>query len=245
MIDTHSHILPDLDDGARNLKESVKMARRAVKERVTTLFATPHAMDGVYNCQKDRILYQCDLLTMELARKRIPITLLPGAEIRITHETVTEYDKGNLLTLGDAGTHILLELPPMFIKEAVVRMIRQFTDRGLIPVIAHPERNPVIMGDQAALTEFIYQGAQMQVTASSITGGFGRLAMKTAEQILAMDGEHLLGSDIHPFRKYNMAKAFKRLKKLFGIKKAEEIAFRNLETLVTINKINQLTIGRN
>ena len=174
MIDTHSHILPGLDDGAENIKQSLAFMRTAESEGVKIVFATPHTCDGVFNCKKEQVLHALDGLNLILREADIATQLLSGAEVRVNHDLVAEYDKGNLLTLNNAGAYLLIELPAMFMAPAIVMMIRQLKDRGVTPIIAHAERNPMIMTKPEFATDFVYNGAVIQITAGTLSGDFGK-----------------------------------------------------------------------
>lgn len=227
MIDTHAHIIPGVDDGARDLSEAVEFAKKAEEEGVDTIFATPHTCDGVYNCAKKEILLACSDLTAACEKAGISTRVLPGAEVRVNHDLVQEYDKGNILTLNNADTYLLMELPAMFMTDAISMMIRQLKDRGITPILAHAERNPMILNKPVLITDFIYNGAVIQVTAGSLMGDFGKYSMKAVRAFLAMDQVFCMGSDIHPGRKYRMAVAQKRLIKLVGREKADRITREN------------------
>ena len=220
MIDTHSHIIPGIDDGARDLSESLAFARSAVKQGVEIIFATPHAFNGVYNNTKQSILDACLNLSDFFNEKGISLKIVPGAEIRVNHDLIKKYDNGSLLTLNNSGTHLLIELPEMFMTNAVSMMIRQLCDRGVTPIVAHAERNGMIYNNPDLAAEFIYNGALIQITAGSLTGEFGKFAMKTAQTLVIQDQVFCIGSDIHPGRRYCMAKAEKKLIKLVGRSKA-------------------------
>jgi protein-tyrosine phosphatase len=227
MIDTHSHILPNMDDGAGNISEALKFVTFAAAQGVKIVFATPHSCDGVYDCSKEKILQACSELAGILKKEGISIRLLPGAEVRVNHDLVVEYDKGSLLSLNNAGTYLLIELPALFMIPAISMMIRQLKDRGVTPIIAHAERNPMIMTKPEITDTFVYAGAAIQITAGSLVGDFGKFSMKAAKQLVSMDQVFCLGSDIHPGRKYRMKDAKKSLTRLAGKKKAELITREN------------------
>jgi protein-tyrosine phosphatase len=149
-------------------------------------------------------------------RAGVDIRILPGAEIRVNHDLVARFDAGDLLTLGNTGRYLLLELPPMFIPHAFFKMIHQLKERGIIPIIAHAERNPMIMSQHGLAADLIFQGGRLQVTAASITGDFGRGPLKMARTLAQNNQIFCLGSDIHPGRKYRMKAAQKKLSKWAG-----------------------------
>jgi len=235
MIDTHSHILPGIDDGSNSFNESVRMAKIALSEGVRTIFATPHCCNGIYSVEKGDILKACSGLTKRLKKEGLFVQILPGAEIRINHNLIQEFDKGRLMTLNNAGTYILLELPSVFLTGSINVMIRLLCKKGVIPIIAHPERNPMILNTPGIVADLIYNGAAMQITASSLVGDFGKQAMKAAREMVVMGQVFSLGSDIHPFRKYRMARARKKLIKLAGQKTADLITHENPSAILQSN----------
>ncbi len=241
MIDTHSHILAAIDDGASDLTESVSFIQQAAAQGVETIFATPHSYDGVFNCNREMILQAYSDLTELLEKKGVLSQVLPGSEVRLNHDLVMEYDKGNLLTLGDGGKYLLIELPTLFITKAVSLVIRQLRDRGVIPIIAHAERNPMILDKPEITAELVYSGAAIQITAGSLKGDFGKPAMRAAKALVSMDQVFCMGSDIHPGRKYRMADAKKYLVKLVGMTNAELITRENpsviLESAGSFSKV--------
>ena len=236
MIDTHSHILPGIDDGARDFSESLKFLNLAASQGVEIVFATPHSCDGVFDCEKDQILQACADLNKKLKAEDISIEVLPGAEVRVNDDLIVQYDKGNLLTLNNSGTHLLIELPSIFMISAISMMFRQLTERGVTPIIAHAERNPMIMAKPEIISEFIYTGAVIQITAGSLTGEFGKSSMKAARTMVNSGQVFCMGSDIHPGRKYKMSDAKKRLIKLTDKKTAEMITYGNPYTIVDIDE---------
>jgi len=223
MIDIHSHILPNLDDGPDSLAVSLKLAGRASSQGITAMVATPHSMDGVYQCSPGEILDKCALLEATLEKNNIPIKIMPGSEIRLTHDIVSLYDQGLLMTLNNSSTHILLELPPMFIIDGVIHIIGQLAERGVATVIAHPERNRAIMKNLNIMSRLIYAGALMQITATSLMGGFGKSVMKICHKMIEKDVVAFIGSDIHPGRKFMMLDAYQKIQRMAGEKTATKI----------------------
>jgi protein-tyrosine phosphatase len=216
-----------MDDGPDSLALAVKMVAQAHAQGVGTMVATPHTMDGVHRSMPRDILDWCRVLGQELLKHDIPVRILPGSEIRLTHDTPALYDKGWLMTMNNAGKGILIELPPMFILEGVLHTVRRLARRGLVTVIAHPERNEAILKDPEILSRLAYEGALAQITASSLVGDFGRRIMKASERLIELDAVGFIGSDIHPGRKYSMEKAFKKVSSLAGESRAVDLFHEN------------------
>ena len=231
MIDTHSHILPGIDDGARDRTESIEFVREAVRQGVTVIYATPHSCDGVYNCERDVICRAWRQLVEEVRQENLDIRVMPGSEIRLNPDLVNLLDEGHLLTLGDSGAFLLLELPAMFITAGLIRIIQQLRERGVTPIIAHAERNPMLVKQLELVLDLSGAGARLQVTAGSLTGDYGRIIFKAARQMVETGRVFCLGSDIHPNRKYRMKAAAKTLEKWIGRKDTVKLLWENPEQI--------------
>lgn len=234
MIDIHSHILPGLDDGAPDLKTALKMAKMAEKDGITGMIATPHSYDGNYNCSREEILEACDKFNHELKKESFTLKVYPGAEIRLIPELLEMYKRDELLTIGNLGKAILLELPERFIPEAIIRFVNKLGENGLQVILAHPERNSTIQNNYQVLDELIYAGATVQITAGSLTGKFGRPTKLFTEQLLKGQKVQHLATDSHALRGRApiMSKAVKTMKKIIGIENATMILDQNKNLII-------------
>ncbi len=225
LIDIHCHILPGLDDGPESVEEALQMARLAVKNGVRTIVATPHCFDGVYNCQERDIVGRCETFNRALVQENIALKVLPGAEVRFTPELVLAVEKNQTLTLGGSCAYMLLELPELFIPDAVVMTIRSLQRLGVATILAHPERNSMLLWKPDVLDKLIRAGVRMQLTADSVLGGFGKESKNMVCQLLQMELPCYLGSDGHNTgqRKPLLAKAVKVAAREIGRKKAAEM----------------------
>jgi protein-tyrosine phosphatase len=236
MIDIHSHILPEVDDGPISIKEAVRIVKASHADGVTTMIATPHTCNGVYNISPVEVIKSCSELSRELRKEGVPMNVRPGAEVHLTHDIIEKYDKGQLMTMNNLRGHILLELPSIILYEAVIKVIRQFADRGVTVIIAHPERNEAIKKYPSLVSSMIQEGAMMQITAGSLTGAFGKKTMRFTERMLVKNEVALIASDIHPFRKFAMHKALRKVIQKFGQQKAEQIFQINPKNVIFFSK---------
>ena len=203
MIDLHCHMLPGVDDGAASPEEALLMARLAVESGVTAAALTPHCsvpgqFDNYYDRQLDERFRRFETL---LRQADIPLTVYRGMEVFATPELPRLLDDGALLTLG-GGRCLLVEFAfgesPRFADD----ILRQIRRRGLIPVVAHPERYYFIQDDPRHLPRWISDGCVLQLNKGSFFGMFGRHAARTAHWCLDRGCLHLIGSDAHsPYRR--------------------------------------------
>ncbi len=174
MIDLHCHILSSIDDGALNDEISLKMAQKAVSEGIHTIVATPHHQNGRYLNEKKDIVQYVQKLNELLKKEKLPLTILPGQEIRLYGEMLEDYQAEKILTLNDTGKYLFIEFPSSQVPHYAEQLLFDIQSKGLIPIIVHPERNSRLLAEPDFLYRFITNGALAQVTAGSVTGRFGK-----------------------------------------------------------------------
>ncbi|MCY9017904.1 tyrosine protein phosphatase [Priestia megaterium] len=197
MIDLHCHILPGIDDGASNDELSLKMAREAVLEGIHTIVATPHHQNGRYFNEKKDIIQYVQELNESLKREQIPITILPGQEIRLYGEILDDYQEEKILTLNDTGKYLFIEFPSSQVPHYAERLLFDIQSKGMIPIIVHPERNSRLLEEPDLLYKFVTNGALAQVTAASVTGHFGKKIKRFSHQLIQSNLVHFVSSDAH------------------------------------------------
>ena len=194
LADLHAHILPALDDGARDEVETLAMLRAAVADGITTIVATPHA----HHVTPEIVLTRLERARELAAEAALPIEILPGSEARIMPEIIERQRQGLLLTLNGTSW-LLLEL--YLNDEWPLRLVAQSVARvqagGLRPILAHPERYPFAQRDPDALLPFITRGVPLQLNAGSLLGKNGGVAQRAAETLVRRRMAHLLASDAH------------------------------------------------
>lgn len=218
MIDIHSHILPNVDDGARSLEDAFAMARLAVAEGITHLSVTPHHKNGKFENYKRDILSQVSSLQEELDKEGIDLTVFPGQEVRLHGEVMQGIEQDEILFADEAERYLLIEFPTMSIPQYAESLFFQLQQNGIVPVIVHPERNQEIISNPDLLLEFVEKGALAQLTASSYVGVFGKEIATLSSQLIQANLVHVLASDAHNTRgrSFHMKEAFEKLEKEFG-----------------------------
>ena len=199
MIDIHNHLLPGLDDGPGDLAEALALARLAVADGVSHMIATPHIRPGVYDNTAGGIAASLASFRGALASAGIPLAVSAAAEVRFGLNVMIDAEGGALPMLGRWGGQavLLLEFPHTEVPFGAERLTEWLMTRGVCPMIAHPERNGDIVNDPGRLAPFREQGCLLQVTASALTGQFGKRVRARAEQLVG-DGEVVcIASDAH------------------------------------------------
>ncbi len=200
MIDLHNHILPGIDDGARDMDEALEMARIAVEQGFSGIVATPHHGSGQFFSDINRVREVVRELNQELVAQNISLTIFPGMEARLTADLLGCLSKGTILTINE-GRYILLELPAMQTPAGFENFVRMLLNSGKRIVMAHPEKNIEIQRRPEIIYELLtlFKPGEflVQITADSITGDAGLSALTTAKYLLENDLAHILATDAH------------------------------------------------
>jgi protein-tyrosine phosphatase len=227
-VDIHCHLLPGLDDGAADWEMALNMARMAVADGIQTVVATPHQLGRYWQTSGDTIRQRAGQLQQLLDNQQIALRVLPGADVRIDERLVERIHQGDVLTLGDHGRHVLLELPhELYIP--LGGLLGQLAAAGIVCVLSHPERNLGILAQPGLLRPLVDCGCLLQLTAGSLTGEFGRRAQSLSEQLIADGLAHFVSSDAHDhqLRRPVLGEAFQRVVTQVGREAAIELFCHN------------------
>ncbi len=218
MIDIHCHILPGVDDGAKHVEDSIAMAKQAISEGIHTIIATPHHKNGRYNNPKNSVLADLTRLNERIQQEQIPLTIIPGQEVRIHGELIEGYQQDEILTLTGTSRYLFVELPTNHIPRYTEQILFDIQMRDLVPIIVHPERNTALQEQPERLYHFVQNGALTQITASSLTGKFGTKIKKFTNEIIEHNLTHFVASDAHntKSRGFNMLDANQEINQKYG-----------------------------
>jgi protein-tyrosine phosphatase len=219
LIDIHCHILSNLDDGPKGFQECIDMANAAVATGISHLIATPHHLNGQFENPKEVILKHVLELNKYLVNHNIPLTLSPGQELRIHREIFISIELNEVLTIDNKGKYLLLELPSGEFPHYTHDVIYELLQKGITPILAHPERNKEFFKNHQLLFDLVQEGALMQLTAGSIVGYFGRNIKSFSELIIEHNLAHFIASDAHNTgsRGFLLQDAYEKIKKKYGI----------------------------
>jgi protein-tyrosine phosphatase len=193
VIDIHCHLLPEVDDGPKSWDVAVEMCRVAAADGITHSVATPHANDRY---AYDRV-YMTGLLDQLRQRVGPSLQLTMGCDFHLSYENLERVlVQPHNYTIGDTN-YLLVELSnysvPIQLSDCFVRL----GDRGLTPILTHPERNPILQQSPQRVLEWAEQGCLVQVTASALTGSWGERPEIVARWLLDRSAVHVLSTDAH------------------------------------------------
>lgn len=222
MIDIHCHILSGIDDGAKTALDTLTMLKSAVDEGITTIAVSPHH-NPQYNNERPLILEKVAEVQQIVRENQLSIENLPRQEVRIYGDLLQDYAAGKLVTSSDRSHYILIEFPSNHVPKYATQLFYDMNLNGLQPILVHPERNAGIIENPDLLYEFVEQGVLSQITASSITGHFGKKIQKLSFQIIENELAHFVASDAHNVtsRAFKMREAFEIITDQYGFSTAQ------------------------
>jgi len=214
VIDLHCHILPGVDDGALDLRDSAGMARQAAGDGIEAICATPHIRHD-HDVRIEEVAGRVAALNAHLRGQSVPISVLQGGEVAETAVEALGEEELARISLG-AGRWVLLEPAPGPLGDSLERRVEQLAERGHPSLIAHPERH--VSADMfERMARLVGVGALIQATADFF------LREATAEGMLALAERglvHVLSSDAHSShggRPVHLSEAFAKLRETEAI----------------------------
>ena len=221
-------MIPNIDDGSANVAESIVMAKTAVRDGTTSLIATPHQLGTNSHVSAEAIRNGAGNLQAAINAEEIVVVIRPGADVRIDPELPKLLKQGKVLTLADRGKHVLLELPhdTYYPLDQLLKSLRK---QGIVGILSHPERNRGIIKNPDVMWDVIEAGGLLQITAASLTGGFGSSCQEIAELAVDEGLVHFIASDAHDtnHRPFGMRDAYDTICDMGGEKLADLVCCEN------------------
>lgn len=240
MIDTHSHILAGIDDGAETMEETKRLLDKALEEGLNGIIATPHAHHPNFPTDVEKTKTQLALTKDYIKEQTLPIQIYSGNECRLSDKLPERLATGQALTLAESH-YVLLELPSSGVPAYTISIIQQLIATDYVPIIAHAERNQGIIEKPERLERLLRHGAVAQVTSGSLVGSFGKAIQKTAFSLIDANLIHVYGSDVHNMSKRSFS--FKEGLAVLEKKKYHEmieVLLSNNECIIQDNKMTIL-----
>ncbi|MDU1414403.1 MAG: CpsB/CapC family capsule biosynthesis tyrosine phosphatase [Clostridium sp.] len=228
IVDFHSHIIPGVDDGARDMKEALDMVRLAMESDTEKIVATPHYhMRRGFQVSYDEIKNLVNNLRKEVNDNKIDIEIVCGQEVGYNSEILNLYNKGDIGCI-EGTNYMLIEFPlGQFSTTKALDNIYELQIKDVRPIIAHPERYKRFIEDPTLVNRFIKEGYLFQLNVGSLNGDFGKEAKNLAEHYLKQGLYSTYGSDGHRYDDRNTdmtdgRKILRRKYKEFLVKMEEE-----------------------
>jgi protein-tyrosine phosphatase len=196
LIDLHSHILPGVDDGSPDLETSLAMARMAVEDGIEVMACTPHFMPGLYDNDARDIRRRVEDLNAELIKHDINLALVVGGDAHVRPDFIECLRQDRILRLHDSR-YVLFEPSHTTMPPRLEDLLFNTLMAGYVPILTHPERFKWIEQNYEVFERLADAGVWMQITASSLTGKFGKRAHYWAQRMLAEGRVHILATDAH------------------------------------------------
>ena len=235
IYDIHCHIIPEVDDGAKNLKLSVRMLQKEYEDGVRNIIATPHFRYDMFEPSLEVVKKQ--FLRLRKAAAEIGdegIRMYLGCELHSSMDMTDCLKKGERLTMA-GSRYVLVEFrttdEKSYIRERVQALIR----RGYYPIIAHVERyRSVVKGGLDFIDELRDMGAYIQMNADSIIGGDGFMIKRFCKKVIKEEMLDFVGSDGHDLarRTPHIGKCYDKIEKMMGTDYADMIFISNPECII-------------
>jgi len=230
MVDIHSHVVWGLDDGATDMEQSLAMLRAAADSGTTDIVATPHS--------NAEFRYQAELLDERMSRLAAATGGKPrmhrGCDLHLSIDNIDEVLQRPARYSINGKQYLLVECPDFYVGKHTEGVLQRLIDSGMVPIVTHPERNPVLQRKLSRVEEWVELGCLVQVTALSISGGFGRTARAAAGRLLKRGLVHVVASDAHDpeHRHARLDEAYGIVRARYGEEEADILFTHNPQAIV-------------
>ena len=243
MIDIHSHIVFEVDDGPKTIEDSRALLEESYRQGVRTIISTSHRRKGMFETPEAKIeenFKQVQELAKEIADD---LTILYGAEIYYTSDILDKLEQGKIPRLADSQ-YALIEFSMITPYKEIHTALSNVLRLGVTPVVAHIERYHCLENDEKKVRDLINMGCYTQINSSSVLkpklfGDTYKFMKKRAQFFLEKDLVHFVASDMHNLnpRPPYMQEAYQIISKKYGESHAEQLFRKNQELLLRSESI--------
>lgn len=232
-IDMHSHILPNIDDGAEDIDESMEMLNIAAEEGFKYIIATPHYRQGCSEIFSKKVQERLDMVNTKASSQGINLHLYTGCEIYYSEIALKELSSKSLPTMA-GSRYVLIEFHPIVDYNYIVQAINKILMEGYYPIIAHTERYKFITDSLGKVESLIKLGALIQVNSSSIVGRKNYAKRKIARDLLKNRLVHYVSTDAHDsvVRSPHIGNCKRFIEKRYGKDYAMDLLYHNPKKII-------------
>ena len=195
-FDIHCHLLPGVDDGANDIKETCRMLEKAYDEGIRVITATPHYSAYKHNASPERLRELLNTVNHATAENGRQLKVILGNELLFSMDLIEAIKRGDALTI-DGTRYILVEFSFGVAFKEIRDGLNQCIYAGYIPILAHAERYRCLRKEPELVGELINLGCYIQINMSSIQGGIGDSKVAFAHKLMKREWVHFLGTDAH------------------------------------------------
>ena len=190
-VDIHSHILPGIDDGAKNIKESLVLISEMNKIGFKKIIGTPHTITGLYDNTNKSISNSYS----KLKSFDIEAEINYSSEYMIEPSLFKKIKEKTIIPLKE--NYVLIEMSYIDRPNCLFEIIFNLKINGYIPVLAHPERYRFLFTDFQNFYKLKKRGCKFQINLLSLTGYYGKEVTNICNQLIDKNLVDFCGSDIH------------------------------------------------
>ena len=238
MIDFHTHILPNIDDGSRSIEETFNLIKEAKNVGFEAIISTSHYIEEYYETNAPEREVWINAIYENLQAKNIDINLYLGNEIYLSENIIKLLEEGKASTINDTS-YVLFEMPlnaePMNLYDVIYEMMQY----KLVPILAHPERYSFVQKEPELIYDLIEKGVLMQANFGSILGIYGEKAQIIVRKFFESNMIHFLGTDVHRQNSIypKVPEALVEITKIIGDEKVKELTKINPRLVLHNKKI--------
>jgi len=228
MIDFHTHILPNIDDGSRSIDETFNLIEEAKKAGFDEIVLTPHYMEGYYETDVAEREAWLDAISKNLFIKNYDGKLYLGNEIYMTSHIIDLLENAKASTINNTS-YVLFELPLNAEPLNLYDVIYEMQQYKIMPILAHPERYSFVRKEPELLYDLAQKGVLFQSNFGSIIGQYGNSAKAFVKKMFENNYVHFLGTDVHRQNTIykNIPECLMEIRKIIGEEKLKEITTKN------------------
>lgn len=239
MIDFHTHILPNIDDGSRSIEETINLIKEAKEEGFEGIVLTSHYIENYYETNVPERDVWVKAISENIKNKGIDINLYLANEIYISENMMQLLIDGKASTINNTS-YVLFEMPLNVEPMNLYDVIYSLQENKLIPILAHPERYSFVQKEPELINDLIEKGVLMQANYGSILGYYGEKARFIVEKFFENNMIHFLGSDVHRQNTIykRIPESLEQIREIVGSQKLRELTTINPTLALNNKKIN-------
>ena len=238
MIDFHTHIIPNIDDGSRSIEETFNLIQEAKEVGFDGIILTSHYIENYYETDVPERDIWVKAISDNLKQKGIDTNLYLANEIYLSDNMMKLLIEGKASTINNSS-YVLFEMPLNAEPMNLYDVIYSLQENKLIPVLAHPERYSFVQKEPELITDLIQKGVLMQANYGSILGQYGEKAQIIVKKFFESNMIHFLGSDVHRQKTIykRIPEALRQIEEIVGEQKLNELTTINPELALNNKKI--------